>query len=108
MATEGRVRRRVGEGAGPGCGLDAVEAGIQGQLGVAGRQGQDRKWDQDGHSWKATQEDTAGMQEGRDGAWLLMRAEKTRKQPGGGHGGGQYPPHAHSAACPSIPQSKQG
>ena len=58
--------------------------------------------------WKATQEDTAGMQEGRDGAWLLMRAEKTRKQPGGGHGGGQYPPHAHSAACPPIPQSKQG
>lgn len=49
VATEGRVRR-VGEGAGPGYGLDAVEAGSQGQLGVAGRQGQDGKWGQDGRS----------------------------------------------------------
>lgn len=43
---------------------------------------------------KATQEYTAGMQEGREGAWLPLRAETAGKQPGGGHAGGQYPPPA--------------
>lgn len=110
VATEGRVRR-VGEGAGPGCGLDAAEAGSQGRWGLRG----DRVRTESGSrmvvadtSRKATQEYTAGMQEGREGAWLLLRAERAGKQPGAGHAGGQHPPCLHSPACSPIPQSKQG
>ena len=47
------------------------------------------------------------MHEGRDGAWLLMRAEKTRKQPGGGHGEASiHHTHTHLPAPPFHNPSK--
>ena len=76
-----------------------------------GSQGQDRKWGQDGHSRHTPESHPGGHCRdagGQDAAWLLMRAEKTGKQPGGGHGGGQYPPHTHSPACPPFCNPSKG
>lgn len=110
VATEGRVRTGVGEGGWArmwaGCG-GSREPGTVAEAGDRVRTESGARMVTADKRRKATQEATAGMQ-GRDGAWLLMRAEKTGKQPGSGHGGDQYPPHAHSPACPPFCNPSKG